>query len=169
MFTLILALIFILPGKIMVVTGLYISILTLLWDRFSANRSIVNWVVAMVNFSVCFAYYVLGLDSILPYMGNFFYSALAIVAIGSGIIGKPISLSRPAVDKWELKFHVRSVYVVGAFQLIALALSIGLMPNIAYVILPMLVSVSSAALSFRLVKAYMDWLDARVTARNRTA
>jgi hypothetical protein len=157
MFAFILGLIFLLPAQIMIFTSLFISVLALIWDDHFDRRNVINWIVLAVNVLVCTAYYVMGLESILPYIGYFFYGGIMIVAIASVVARRPMTLPRKANDKWELRFHSYNTLVVAGFQLAALILSYALMPNILYIILPMVVSISSVGLSFRIVRSALAW------------
>lgn len=157
MFAIILGLIFVLPAQIMIFTGLFIAVLALIWDDHAQRRNVINWIVLAVNLLVCTAYYVMGVESILPYIGNFFYGGISLVSLLSVLVKRPMTLPRKAKDHWELRFHTYNTLVVAAFQLAALALSFLLMPNILYIILPMVVSISSVGLSFRIVRSILAW------------
>lgn len=164
MLFLILALVFVLPTKYMVLTGLFINLLAMIWDWYAGRRNVTNWIVLFVNVLVCVTYYGFGLESFLPYMGNFFYGAIAIVSFGSAAIGRPFTLPAASTDPWERVFHRANVVVIGLFQVAALVLSLVLMPHVSYIVVPMLVSISSAGLSHRIVKHAMETRDRRRSA-----
>ena len=161
MFAAILSLVFVLPARLMVFTGLFISLLALIWDYLESRRTMINWAVLLVNVLVCSCYYLLGVESFLPYMGTFFYGAIALLAFGSILLRRPFTMARAPSNPWEYRFHVGNTLVVGLFQLAAIGVSFLLMPHIAYVILPMLISFSSVGLSHRIVKGAMEAMASR--------
>ena len=88
-------------------------------------------------------------------------TGISTLAVGSILLSRPFTRARAPSNPWEYRFHVGNTLVVGLFQLAAIGVSFLLMPHIAYVILPMLISFSSVGLSHRIVKGAMEAMASR--------
>ena len=140
LFGLILALIFLLPGKYMLLSSLYISVCVLIWDN---DKKRVNWanrLVLVVNAVICVLFYLAGINNFVPYIGSFFYSAIMLLALLTALIKKPFTLTVKNNDQSKLEFHLIYCYFMAIMNMFALVLSLILMPNVLYIILPLLLS-----------------------------
>jgi len=146
LFGLILVLIFVLPGKYMLLSSLYISICILIWDN---DKKRVNWanrLVFVVNTIICILFYLAGINNFVPYIGSVFYSAIMLLALLTALIKKPFTLTKKSNELNELKFHLIYCYFMAIMNMFALVLSLILMPNVLYIVMPLLLSFLSVVL-----------------------